>query len=69
MKIHPLKAWLPLLRLIAILAAIAFVIFAVYSIPARLEAQAKAEQQQIESHKAYIHANQNKDDYYAINRP
>ena len=61
MKINLLKAWLPVLKLVVIVIALIFVIIAVYSIPSRLDAQAKAEADNIENHKAELKAEQNKD--------
>ena len=61
MKINHLKAWLPALKLVVIIIALIFVIIAVYSIPSRLDAQAKAEADYIENYKAEIKAEQNKD--------
>lgn len=61
MKINHLKAWLPVLKLVAIVIALIFVIIAIYSIPSRLDAQAKAEADYIENYKAELKAEQNKD--------
>lgn len=61
MKINHLKAWLPVLKLVVIVIALIFVIIAVYSIPSRLDAQAKAEADYIENYKAELKAEQNKD--------
>lgn len=61
MKINHLKAWLPVLKRVVIVIALIFVIIAVYSIPSRLDAQAKAEAAYIENYKAELKAEQNKD--------
>ena len=50
-----------MLKLVAIVIALIFVIIAIYSIPGRLDAQAKAEADYIENYKAELKAEQTKD--------
>lgn len=61
MNMNPIKAWRQILMLIALTALVIIIGLIVYAIPGRWDEQSKGESLAIESYKADLKANWNKD--------